>query len=218
MAKKRAKQSKARREIINDPSMPLLAGIEAAPLPAFKPLPPHKQRAWNRERERWRVEQQAAAAKRAAADAARLQSRPSPIRDTRYQLPEDVAKWLRRVVWAPHDVRHYSCVASGLEEIASTFGIEEAFLSAFMEGCRQGYIEGKAADIEPKRQRSRKANAARRQKHNLDERDREIVEKFYRLRAVPLTAGEAQFRLADEYGLSDKQIRNVLTNARKSGR
>lgn len=216
MAKKPTKRTKPRREIITDAALPLLAGIEAVPPAPFKPLPPAKQRAWNRERERWKESQRVAATQRAAIDSARLQSRPSPIRDTRYKLPADVAKWLRRVVWQPWHVPHYSCSAVGVDEIVRSMGIEDALLSAFMEGCRQGYIEGKAADIEPKRDRSRKANAARRAKHNLDSRDAEIVEKYHRLRAVPLSAGDAQFRLADEYGLSDKMIRIIIGKSNRA--
>jgi len=218
MAKKPTKRSKARREIINDPALPLLAGIEAVPLPVFKPLSPARQRAWNRERKQWIADERIAAAQRAEQDATRMESRRSLMRDTRYRLPQDVAKWLRRNVWQPWSVPHYSLYAVGVDEIARSMGVEDALLSAFMEGCRQGYIEGKAADIEPKRDRSRKANAARRAQHNLDARDAEIVEKYRRLRAVPLSAGEAQFRLAEEYGLSDKMIRIIIGKANRASR
>jgi hypothetical protein len=62
--------------------------------------------------------------------------------------------------------------------------------------------------------RSRKGNDARREKHNLDARDASIAAEFATLRAT-MTAGEAQYALAQKHGLSDKQIRNVLTKARK---
>ena len=218
MAKKKGKRSKARREIINDPALPLLAGIEAVtPLPS-QPLSPARQRAWNLERASWQAEQRVLAAARWANDSARLAGRPSPMKDTRYRLPAAVASWLRRTVWEPWHVPHHDCMTFGIDEITKHHGIDDAVLAAFMEGCRQGYIEGRAADIEPKRERSRKANAARREKHNLDDRDAEIVAKYQRLRAVPLTAGEAQFRLAEEYGLSDKMIRIIIGKARKAAR
>jgi hypothetical protein len=215
MAKKRAKRTKARREIINDPALPLLSGVEAVtPVPS-QPLLATRQRAWNRERAAWQAEQRALAAARMANDSARLAGRPSPMKDTRYRLPAAVASWLRRTVWAPWYVPHHDCSTVGIDDITKHHGIDDAMLAAFMEGCRQGYIEGRAADIEPKRERSRKANAARREKHNLDDRDAEIVEKYRRLRAVPLSAGEAQFRLADEYGLSDKMIRIIIGKANR---
>ena len=65
--------------------------------------------------------------------------------------------------------------------------------------------------------RSRKANDARRRLLNLDDRDAAIVVEFAALRATK-TAGDAQYALAEKYGVTDKQIRNVLTKARKSGR
>ena len=65
--------------------------------------------------------------------------------------------------------------------------------------------------------RSRKANDARRRLLNLDDRDAAIVVEFAALRAT-MTAGDAQYALAEKYGVTDKQIRNVLTKARKSGR
>jgi hypothetical protein len=62
--------------------------------------------------------------------------------------------------------------------------------------------------------RSRKANDARRLLLNLDDRNAAIVAEFAALRAT-MKAGDAQYALAKKYGVTDKQIRNVLTEARK---
>jgi hypothetical protein len=61
--------------------------------------------------------------------------------------------------------------------------------------------------------RSRKANDARRVLLNLDDRNAAIVAEFAALRAT-MKAGDAQYALAKKYGVTDKQIRNVLTEAR----
>ena len=61
--------------------------------------------------------------------------------------------------------------------------------------------------------RSRKANDARRLLLNLDDRNAAIVAEFAALRAT-MKAGDAQYALAKKYGVTDKQIRNVLTEAR----
>jgi hypothetical protein len=61
--------------------------------------------------------------------------------------------------------------------------------------------------------RSRKANDARRVLLNLDDRNAAIVAEFAALRAT-MKAGDAQYALAKKYGVTDKQIRNVLTDAR----
>lgn len=62
--------------------------------------------------------------------------------------------------------------------------------------------------------RSRKANDARRRLLNLDVRDAAILAEFTTLRAT-MAAGDAQYALAKKHGVTDKQIRNVLSKARK---
>jgi hypothetical protein len=63
--------------------------------------------------------------------------------------------------------------------------------------------------------RSRKGNDARRRLWNLDERNAAIVAEYAVLRAT-MTAGNAQYALAQKYGVGEKQIRNVLTDSRKA--
>jgi hypothetical protein len=214
---KKPKKRTLRRHVINDPTLPLLAGIELVQPQPPKPVTAARQRAWQRDRAAWLADEKARAAARRAERAVRLASRPATMQDARYRLPAGLAAWVR-TLWQPANVRHHDTHTTGIESIIEHHGVEDAILAAYMEGCRQGYIEGRVADIEPKRERSRKANAARRQKHNLDERDAKIVEKHRRLRAVPLSASETEFRLAEEYGLSDKMIRIIIGKARKAAR
>ena len=135
------------------------------------------------------------------------------MRSRSYRLPPDVEAFLSKL----HDNPLRFASINGVHGI-SAHEAAAMIEAAYLRGCTEGYIEGRVADIEPKRERSRKANAARRQKHNLDARDAEIVEKHRRLRAVPLSAGETEFRLAEEYGLSDKMIRIIIGKARKAAR
>ena len=65
--------------------------------------------------------------------------------------------------------------------------------------------------------RSRKANEARRLLLNLDPRNAAIVAEYAALR-VTMNATDAQYALAEKYGVGDKQIRNVLNKARKAAR
>lgn len=209
-ATRRPARKPACREIVDDPSMPLFNGValESFPRP-FKPLSAARQRAWRREKERWMAEQRALAAARKAEHDARLARRPASMQG-RYRLPADVRRFLDRLYAEPYLPWHQPHVARER--------VEELLREVYVQGCTQGYIEGRVVDLEPKRERSRKMNAARREKHNLDQRDAEIVQKFHRLRAVPISAGDAQARLAEEYGRSDKQIRNILTKASKAAR
>jgi len=131
----------------------------------------------------------------------------------RYQLPRELQSFLDRLYVEP-DLWRYQRDGSPIprEEVA------ELLQQAYVQGCTQGYIEGRVVDLEPKRERSRKANAARREKHNLDQRDAEIVEKFRRLRAEAISAGDAQARLAIQHGLTDKMIRIIIGKANKAAR
>ena len=156
---------------------------------------------------------------------ARMDRRPLEMRRCDYRMPPDVLAFLQRRYSNDAESAADGKVmeALGYDTDSDLYRvlvdvIRDATRHSYDAGCTEGYIEGKVADIEPKRERSRKANAARRQKHNLDERDAEIVEKHRRLRAVPLSASETEFRLAEEYGLSDKMIRIIIGKARKSGR
>lgn len=170
-----------------------------------------------RERERVQAARERQAARRAAFNA-RLARRPAAMQAAGFRLPDDVAAFLKRLRDDPlqwNDQREQITVADAREMI------EEAY----MEGCTEGFIEGRVLDLEPKRERSRKANAAKRQKpreHNgmrftLDQRDAAIVAEHALLRPM-VGATEAQLRLAEKYELTDKMIRIIIGKARKAAR
>lgn len=146
----------------------------------------------------------------------RLARRPAEMQRRTYRLPDDVTVFLDRLFRNPliwPDQREQITVADAREMIAE----------AYAEGCRQGFIEGRVLDLEPKRQRSAKANAAKRQKpreHNgmrytLDQRDAAIVAEYAVLRPM-VGATEAQYRLAQKYDLSDKMVRIIVSKAKRS--
>lgn len=222
--KKAAAGRKTKANIIDDPAMPLLQGIEAAAPKRPKRQTAAEREAWQQTKNRWRQRERKYAAARAAAQAARLAQRPPTMQGNDYRLPPDVESFVRSI-FRPHDIRAAGYCSVGLDQVADDHGIEHAYLSAYMEGCRQGYIEGRVADLEPKRERSRKANAAKRQRPQdcgghmmtLDQRDAAIVAEYPTLRAM-LGSIEAQLRLAEKYGLSSReQVANVIRKAKRNG-
>jgi hypothetical protein len=170
------------------------------------------------EKERQRT--QKAKESRAAITAARKawkERRDSATKARGYRLPEAVLSFLAGL----HDPPAFFADQKHVD-------IDEVFqltAAAYVDGCRQGYIEGRVADLEPKRQRSRKANAAKRQKRQdcggqmmtLDERDAAIVSEYPTLRKM-LGSIEAQLRLAEKYGLTSReQVGNVIRKAKRNG-
>jgi hypothetical protein len=161
-------------------------------------------------------QRQAREATRAEEHRRRIARRPESMRSRQYRLPDDVAAFLGRLFRSPltyRDQRESITVAEAGEMIDA----------AYAEGCRQGFIEGRVLDLEPKRQRSAKANAAKRKKpreHNgmrftLDQRDAAIVAEYAALRPM-VGATEAQYRLAQKYDLTDKMIRIIVSKAKRA--
>lgn len=161
-AKQRPAKKAARREIINDPDVPLLKGVELLDPPPFKPWSRARLRAERQAREKLRTEARARLAARDADDKARLAGRPSPMRDTRYRLPESVADWLRLMVWKAWSLPHYATRNYGADSIIESNGVDDALLSAFMEGCRQGFIEDVVSRGKPDQKQSATGNAGKR--------------------------------------------------------
>ena len=137
--------------------------------------------------------------------------------ERRYRLPDDVRRFLDRLYAEPYlrpDEPH-----------VARERVEELLREVYVQGCTQGYIEGRVVDLEPRRKRAAAANAAKRKKpreHNgmrftLDQRDALIVTEFTAYRPM-MGATEAQLRLAEKYDLSDKMIRIIITKARKAAR
>lgn len=219
---KSKRKAHRRRSVVNDPALPLLNGIElVAPRP-FKPQSRARQRAWEREKAAWLAAERERSRARAQEHAARLARRPAAMQG-RYRLPPDVAAFLTRLrdVWR---MEHGPTGQPGESPVPAA-AVSDLIEAAYMEGCRQGFIEGRVLDLEPKRQRSAKANAAKRQKpreHNgmrytLDQRDAAIVAEYAVLRPM-VGAGEAQYRLAEKYDLTDKMIRIIVGKAKRAAR
>jgi hypothetical protein len=169
---------------------------------------------------------------RQEAEAARLARRPATMQQPSYRLPADLQAWLRKrlpiyieaeaeaavldAIGCPDDPRVHRAIHDA---------IADACDAAYRRGCIEGFIEGRVLDLEPKRERSQKANAAKRQKpreHNgmrftLDQRDAAIVAEHAVLRPM-VGATEAQLRLAEKYDLTDKMIRIIIGKARKAAR
>lgn len=161
-------------------------------------------------RERYRARQEAFRAQ--------LARRPAEMQRDGYRLPAHVAGFLLRLRRDPlawQDQREHITVAEAREMIDA----------AYAEGCRQGFIEGRVLDLEPKQQRSAKANAAKRKKpreHNgmrytLDQRDAAIVAEHAALRPM-VGATEAAYRLAEKYDLSDKMVRIIVSKAKRAAK
>lgn len=175
-----------------------------------------RQLAEHREQERKRVLRERYLACRAARVAWRSR-RDAAVRSRGYRLPEAVVAFLKTLHDEP--TFQYGDTHVEIEKVL------EIAAEAYLNGCRQGYIEGRVADLEPNRERSRKANAAKRQRRQdcgghmmtLDERDAAIVAEYSTLRDM-LGSIEAQLRLAEKYGLSSReQVGNVIRKAKQNG-
>jgi hypothetical protein len=138
--------------------------------------------------------------------------------ERRYRLPDDVRRFLERLYDEP-DLGYYD------EPQIARERVQELLREVYVQGCTQGYIEGRVVDLEPRRKRSEAANAAKRRKpreHNgmrytLDQRDAAIVAEYALLRPM-VGATDAQLRLAEKHDLSDKMIRIIVSKARNAAR
>jgi hypothetical protein len=178
--------------------------------------PAARRRVEARERQR-RQQSKAWREARRAEWLAWLDRRRKVEQSARYGLPEAASRFLARLFPEPYFGRDVSHVS--IDDAAAMI------TAAYMDGCRQGFIEGRVADLEPKRQRSAKANAAKRRRRQdcggrmmtLDERDAAIVAEFPALRGM-LGSIEAQLRLAEKYGLqSREQVGNIVRKAKRHG-
>ena len=117
---------------------------------------------------------------------ARLARPPADMQRDRYRLPDDVASFLRRLHKTPtfdFDEQHIGVVHIGVDE-----KVEELVEAAYMEGCRQGFIEGFLYGEEKtlpgaskNRERLRRQNLEKLARLGIDERNAEIVAEFHRL-------------------------------------
>lgn len=190
------------------------AATPAAQSPELSPAA--RRRVAQRDRERKQASRERYAARRAARISWQ-KGRESATRSRGYKLPNEVVPFLAGLHVPPSfyaDQRHID-----IDEAV------EIAAAAYMEGCSQGYIEGRVADLESKRKRSTDMLAAKRGKiqdcgghvMTLDERDAAIVAEYPTLRAM-LGSIEAQLRLAGKYGLSSReQVANIIRKAKRIG-
>jgi len=208
-SKARRKPRAARPEIIRDPALPLLSGVQADTPRQPKPLSLARRKAWQRDRAAWIETQRAAATARRAARAQRMAQRPAAMRDAGFRLPADVAAFLRSL-FQPGHVQ----LPAGRDLIVDALTMHDELQAAYMEGCRQGYIEGFVERRMPDKKRSDTGNTAKRKKivqlpdgrrMTRDERDALMVVEYESLVALKMKPTPAMERLADKYGFESWQ-------------
>ena len=208
---KSKKQSRPRRVVVNDPALPLLLGVELVSPPPFKPLSRARQRAWKREKAALDAADRERAKASEAAHAARLERRP-PAMQGRYQLPPDVRRFVLRVYgeWR----FYHGPVGLHDEPPLPVDAVSELMEAAYMEGCRQGFVEGFVERRMPDKKRSDTGNAAKRKtlvelpdgrRMTRDERDTLMVVEYESLLTLKLKPTPAMERLAEKYGFESWQ-------------
>jgi hypothetical protein len=175
------------------------------PLPVEPPSPPPtaEEIAARRERVRQRLARDEA---KREAFWARLARRPVEMQRDGYVLPADVAAFLKRL----HDEPTFY-----YDEVQiSTDQAKELVAAAYMEGCRQGFIEGFVERRMPDKKRSDTGNAAKRRtlvqlpdgrRMTRDERDALMVAEHESLLALKVKPTPAMERLAEKYGFESWQ-------------
>jgi hypothetical protein len=170
------------------------------------------ERIKRRESERVRTAREAYAARKAAritAIRARLARRPAEMRRDSYEMPADVSAFLHQL--------HEDPGSYGDEEPISIEQSLEWVKEAYMEGCRQGFIEGflygedKARPGALKnRERLRQINIDKLVRLGIADRNAEIVAEFHRLERELPGKEQRKEKLAADHDLTPKQIGNIL--------
>jgi hypothetical protein len=177
--------------------------------PGSPPVTTPEQIAARRERVRQR---QARDEARRAQHEARLARRPVEMQRDGYVLPTDVAVFLRRLYRQP-------TFYSGEVQISTTRALE-LVAAAYMEGCRQGFIEGflygedKARPGALKnRERLRQQNLEKLERLGIADRNAEIVAEFHRMER-DLPGKEQRYEeLAARHELTTRQIGTIIRKA-----
>jgi hypothetical protein len=146
----------------------------------------------------------------------RLARRPVDMQRDGYELPNDVAAFLQRLhrdPWFHPDVQHVSIAEA-----------EERIEAAYMDGCRQGFIEGflygedKARPGALKnRERLRELNFKKLERLQLADRNAKIVAAFHRLESELPVKDDRYQRLADEAKAGNRGRENWPTSGRQIG-
>jgi hypothetical protein len=143
----------------------------------------------------------------------RIGRRPEEMRASDYRLPPDVVAFLRRIYNNPLKF------AEHLKDLplVGTVEAKELIDNAYMEGCRQGFIEGflygedKARPGALKnRERLRQQNLDKLSRLGIADRNAEIVAEFHRLERELPGKEQRKEKLAADHDLTPKQIGNIL--------
>jgi hypothetical protein len=151
----------------------------------------------------------------------RLERRPAEMRSRGYRLPADVIAFLLKLHDNPLDV--------GLSVPEQVAGDEarEMIDDAYMEGCRQGFIEGFLYGEDrarpgalKNRERLRQQNLEKLERLGIADRNAEIVAEFHRLERDMPGAEDRYAHLADssktgrdDWPTSARQIANIVRGA-----
>jgi hypothetical protein len=200
--------------------------VTRKPIPEEPPEPPPTAEEIAARRERVRQRQARDEARRAA-HRARLARRPVEMQRAGYALPADVAAFL-------HRLRDEPTFYSGEEQISTTQAME-LIEAAYMDGCREGFIEGflygedKARPGALKnRERLRQQNLDKLARLGIEDRNAEIVAEFNRLEHDRPGAEDRYQRIADEakagkpgresWPTTSRQIGDIVRKAKKRRR
>jgi len=131
----------------------------------------------------------------------KLRSRPKRFQGDEFRLPEDVAYFLENLFGYPT-----AKLPDGNSVIADMHRLHRLAWDAYMEGCRQGFIEGFVLRSAPDHKRSAAANASKRTaivtvgkaSMTRDERDALIAAEYGHLRMLMKHTPACQ-RLAGKY-------------------
>lgn len=141
----------------------------------------------------------------------RIERRPAEMRSRSYRLSTDVITFLLKLHRNPLDV--------GLSVPEQVPGDDAKKLidDAYMEGCRQGFIEGflygedKARPGALKnRERLRAQNIKKLERLGIADRNAKIVAEFHRLERELPGKEQRKEKLAADHDLTPKQIGNIL--------
>jgi hypothetical protein len=142
----------------------------------------------------------------------RIERRPAEMKRRGYRLPDDVYTFLDRLY------RDWLCFDAPVwqqgEPPLPVDAVSELMEAAYMEGCRQGFVEGFVERRMPDKKRSDTGNAAKRKtlvelpdgrRMTRDERDTLMVVEYESLLTLKLKPTPAMERLAEKYGFESWQ-------------
>lgn len=236
MAKKpsKAKRSKARarRRVLKEFQLDIFGGRK---LIARRPAPTKAEQAaseeFRREADEYFASEEFRQFKEREADAKaqhrqRIERQPAQMRERGYRLPADVVAFLLKL--------HRNPLRVGLSVPDHVAGqeAEEMIEDAYMEGCRQGFIEGFLYGEEharpgalKNRERLRQQNLEKLERLGIADRNAEIVAEFQRLARDMPGVEDRYTHLADssktgrdDWPTSARQIANIIRGAGKRRR